>query len=77
MEDALTGPELFSKFMPDSVFEEIVRSTNVKMAQLRVGLGPLNQKKASYFDTTVPEMKCLVAVLIMSGNMIYIFLFLC
>ena len=53
--------------MPDTVIEEIVIRTNIKIAELRQRVGDNNRGKFTYSDTTVLEFRAFIGCLIMAG----------
>ena len=59
---------LFSSFMTDSMLEDVVRFTNIKISQLRSTIGPVNARKSTYFDIDLMEIKAVIGMLIMSGS---------
>ena len=59
--------DLFNMFMPDSVINEIVECTNIKIEELRLRVGENNRNKATFSNTNLLELKALIGVLVMTG----------
>ena len=66
--DGTTDPlGIFSAFMSDERLQDLVQHTNSKMIVLRQSIGERNRETFTYSDVDLPELKALIASLIVAG----------
>ena len=67
VEHCLTESDIFLSLVSEELLEPVVRYTNMKAAQLRETIGPTNQNKFTFSDTTLLELKAFIGCIILAG----------
>ena len=67
MNDMRTPGNLFLSFFSEPMIEELVLHTNERISEERDEIGDNNRNNATYSNTSINEMKALIATLLVAG----------